>query len=44
MIEKYLVLSGDADVSNGGTITIAATGLQKAIPASATAITVAGNR
>jgi hypothetical protein len=37
---KYLVASGDADVSNGGTITLAAPGLRKAIPASATAITV----
>lgn len=38
--EKYLVVSGDADVSNGGTITLAAPGLRQAIPASATAITV----
>lgn len=37
---KYLVAAGDTDVSNGGVITIAAPGLQKAIPASATAITV----
>ncbi|MFD1690667.1 hypothetical protein ACFSHR_01325 [Azotobacter chroococcum] len=37
---KYLVVTGDADVSNGGSITIAAPGLRKAIPASATAITV----
>jgi len=37
---KYLVTSGDADVSNGGTITIAAPGLRVAIAASATAITV----
>jgi len=37
---KYLVTSGDADVSGGGTITIAAPGLQVAIPASATAATV----
>lgn len=37
---KYLVVSGDSDVSNGGTFTIAAPGLMKAIPASATAITV----
>lgn len=37
---KYLVVSGDADVSNGGTITLAAPGLRKAIPASATNITV----
>lgn len=38
---QYVVASGDADVSNGGTITLAAPGLLKAIPASATAITVA---
>lgn len=37
---KYVVASGDADVSNGGTITLAAPGLRKALPASATAITV----
>lgn len=37
---KYVVASGDADVSNGGTITLAEPGLRKAIPASATAITV----
>ncbi len=37
---KYVVASGDADVSNGGTITLAAPGLKKAIPAAATAITV----
>jgi hypothetical protein len=39
---KYLVVSGDADVSNGGAITIAAPGLRVAIPAAATAITVVG--
>ena len=37
---KYVVASGDADVSNGGTITLAAPGLRKAIAASATNITV----
>ena len=37
---KYLVTSGDSDVSNGGTITIAAPGLKQDIAASATAITV----
>lgn len=37
---KYVVASGDADVSNGGTITLAAPGLRKAIAASNTAITV----
>lgn len=37
---KYVVASGDADTSNGGTITLAAPGLRKALPASATAITV----
>lgn len=37
---EYVVVSGDADVSGGGTITIAEPGLRQAIPASATAITV----
>lgn len=37
---KYVVVSGDADVSGGGTIEIAAPGLKVAIAASATAITV----
>jgi hypothetical protein len=37
---KYVVASGDADVSNGGTITLQAPGLRKAIAESATAITV----
>ncbi|KAF1004205.1 MAG: hypothetical protein GAK36_00099 [Pseudomonas sp.] len=37
---KYVVASGDTDVSNGGTFTLAAPGLRKAIPAAATAITV----
>lgn len=36
---QYVVLSGDADVSNGGTITLAAPGLKQAI-VGATAITV----
>lgn len=36
---KYVVASGDADVSGGGTITLAAPGLRVAIPAAATAIT-----
>lgn len=40
---KYIVASGDADVSNGGTITLAAPGLRQAIAASATAITVVNN-
>lgn len=39
---QYVVASGDADVSNGGTITLAAPGLRQAVPASATAITVVG--
>lgn len=39
-ITKYVVASGDTDVSNGGTITLT-TGLRQAIPASATNITVA---
>lgn len=37
---KYQVITGDADVSGGGTIVLAAPGLRVAIPASATAITV----
>lgn len=37
---KYVVASGDADVSGGGTITLAAPGLRVALAASATAITV----
>lgn len=36
---KYLVVSGDADVSNGGTITLQEPGLRQAIPASNTVIT-----
>lgn len=38
---KYLVVTGDADVSDGGSIVIAAPGLMQAIPAVATNITVA---
>lgn len=38
---KYVVAAGDTDVSNGGAITLAAPGLRKAIPAAATAITLA---
>lgn len=37
---QYMVASGDADVSGGGTITLASPGLRVAIPAAATAITV----
>lgn len=37
---QYVVVGGDTDVSNGGTITLAKPGLRKAIPAAATAITV----
>lgn len=37
---QYVVESGDADVSGGGTITLAAPGLRQAIAASATNITV----
>lgn len=37
---KYVVVSGDTDVSGGGSITIAAPGLREAIPAATTAITV----
>jgi hypothetical protein len=35
----YILTAGDADVSGGGTITLAAPGLRQAIPASATNIT-----
>lgn len=38
--QQYLVVTGDTDVSNGGSIVIAAPGLRTAIPASATGITV----
>jgi hypothetical protein len=38
---KYVVAVGDADVSNGGTITLAEPGLRVAIPAASTAITIA---
>lgn len=37
---KYLVVTGDADVSGGGTVVIAAPGLRQAIAGSTTAITV----
>lgn len=37
---KYVLVSGDTDMSNGGTFVIAAPGLLQAIPASAKAITV----
>lgn len=40
---QYVVASGDTDVSNGGTITLAEPGLRKAIAAEATAITVTAN-
>lgn len=40
---KYVVVSGDADVSNGGTITLAKPGLRVAIATSATNITVGGS-
>lgn len=40
---KYVVLTGDADVSNGGSITINKPGLLVAIPAVATAITIANS-
>lgn len=36
---KYLVTTGDADVSNGGTIVLAEPGLRQALPASAVIIT-----
>ena len=37
---QYVVVTGDADVSDGGTIVLAAPGLRQAIPAATTAITV----
>lgn len=37
---QYVVVTGDADVSGGGTVVIAAPGLRQAIPASATNITI----
>jgi len=37
---QYVVTTGDADVSDGGTIVLAAPGLRKAIAASETAITI----
>lgn len=40
---KYVVETGDADVSGGGTIVLRGTGLRQAIPAAATAITVGNN-
>lgn len=40
---RYVVTGADADVSNGGTITISAPGLRVAIPAAATAITVSAS-
>lgn len=40
---KYVVASGDADTSNGGTITLAKPGLRKAIPAANTAITISAS-
>lgn len=40
---QYVVLTGDADVSGGGTIVLAAPGLRQAIAASTAAITVVGN-
>lgn len=40
---QYLVVTGDTDVSNGGTVVIAAPGLRQAIPAAATNITVSAS-
>jgi len=37
---QYVVTTGDADISDGGTITLAAPGLRKAIAAAETAITI----
>jgi hypothetical protein len=40
---KYMIVGADADVSDGGTITLALPGLVAAIPTSATAVTVVGD-
>lgn len=40
---KYVVVTGDTDVSNGGSLTIARPGLMQAVPAAATAITLANS-
>ncbi len=40
---KYMVVTGDTDVSGGGSITIQKPGLVQAIPAAATAITLANS-
>lgn len=40
---QYVVVSGDTDVSNGGTLVIAAPGLRVAMSAATKAITVVGN-
>lgn len=42
-INQYVIVSGDTDVSNGGTITIAAPGLRVAMSAAAKNITVVNN-
>lgn len=41
--EQYVVTAGEDDVSDGGSITIQEPGLQQAIPAAATDITVVGD-
>lgn len=40
---QYVVTTGDADISDGGTIILGAPGLRVAIPAAETAITLAAN-
>lgn len=40
---KYMVVTGDANVAGGGTVVLAAPGLRQAIPAAATNITVEGS-
>jgi len=40
---RYRVVTGDTDVSGGGTVVLAAPGLRQAIPAAATAITLIAN-
>lgn len=39
---QYMVVTGEADVSTGGTVVLQSPGLMQAIPGSATAITVVG--
>lgn len=40
---KYMIITGDTDISNGGTLVLAAPGLRIAIPTAATAFTIGNN-